>query len=127
MNTSDTIKQIFAIEKECDELRGKRSNLARQAQELADQLSVYWGEKYSGFKIGDVVEFTEKTWKRERVVRIKITGFNVHLPYDSDRNIDTYEDKHPTVIGIVVLKSGEIGVQEKRIYSHENIKITKVA
>lgn len=120
MNTHETRKQIMELKNKYDALREQLELTHQQELELRRQYAEHLAEKYLGLKVGDVIEYVKKSWRKTETVRIQITHFSASL-----RDLE-YEDKHPTVYGVRILKSGQIGSKEESIYSHENIKWTKI-
>jgi hypothetical protein len=120
MDTKKVLTEIKEIEEQLDALSEQRKTLREKFSSLAKDYSNYIGEKYTGLKIGDRINFTRKTWRRSENVTMQVTGFNAYIREDKT------DDKGPTITGVRVLKSGEIGTRSENVYFHENIKWTKV-
>lgn len=115
MDVKSKLLEIQRLRAEQDELKRQASILHREEMQVRREVSNFLGEKYSGFKIGDVIQWTD----RRRIIKMVITHFEAYT-YDVE-----IEDTHPTIHGIVILKNGEIGTRTDSVYSHSKLNPQK--
>lgn len=122
MDIKNELKEMQALEETEKNLKDQADECRSEIFKIRNNISVYLAEKHLNLKIGDVVQYTKKTWKKSEDVKIKITGFSAHIRSDSD-----YEDTHPVIIGVRIKKDGTQGEREERIYAHEKIEWKKIS
>lgn len=120
MDTKTAYEEMKRLDIEVDELREQIKSKRARATELHKEVSDYIAYKYLGLKIGDVIRFERKTWKRTEIVTMKITAFDGHV-YE-----DYSEDDKPNITGVRILKNGEAGTRTETIYSYMKTKYEKI-
>ena len=122
MDWKKAFTEIEEIELEETELKNKLSELRKRELSIRRDLSNYWGEKYTGFKIGDIIQWTEKSWRgKESTVKMVIKYFSAYI-----RHGEYEEDKKPSIHGIRILKNGEVGERTESVYDHQNYNPVKI-
>jgi hypothetical protein len=101
--------KVFDISQELDEAekRFEHTRLAYRSA-MTEYSNAVALDKY-GFSIGDIIEFTKKSWRKTETVRMKITRFSASV-VGRDPGSD---DAFPSIHGVRVLKDGTIGTKSE--------------
>lgn len=113
-----------------EKVRDTRSDVRGAELYLSDAKKQYYAAlaeysnavamKVYGLKIGDVIEWNKKTFRKNEPVRIQITKFNCSVREDYDDDFD------PTITGTVIKKDGTLGVKEETWWSYQSIPFVKI-
>jgi hypothetical protein len=121
MDTKKLIDNVRKLETKWEDLEQQKRNVRKEIKEIQKTLSDYWGFETYGLKIGDKIQWKEKTWRgKVNTITMIITEFSCRLYGDN-------EDKTPIITGTVILRNGQVGVKQESWYSEQQSgKFTKL-
>ena len=121
MDWKAALRETKSLRDEQYDLQERQRELRKREMKIKREVSNYWGEKYTGFKVGDIIEWQETSWKEKtKTVKMVITYFD---GYVRDEEI---EDDNPSIHGVRILKNGERGTQTDSVYFHQKRNPRKI-